>query len=112
MKRDTFTQRNEILQEDSFSAARWTALLAGGAITLLGLTRKSATRIALLGTGATIAALSFRNTSEQAATKDYAEASIIVGIPQGRAYSYWRDFGNLPNFMHHLKSVQVIDPRH
>lgn len=33
--------------------------------------------------------------------------SIIVNAPAEEVYSYWRDFENLPRFMHYLESVTV-----
>ncbi|MES2458747.1 MAG: SRPBCC family protein [Bacteroidota bacterium] len=33
---------------------------------------------------------------------------ITVNIPKDKAYSYWRDFSNLPRFMKHLKSVEEL----
>lgn len=37
--------------------------------------------------------------------------SIAVNRPQEELYRFWRDFSNLPRFMYHLESVQVIDDR-
>ena len=33
-------------------------------------------------------------------------ASITVNRPSDEVYRFWRDFGNLPRFMHHLESVR------
>jgi uncharacterized membrane protein len=35
--------------------------------------------------------------------------SITVDRPRGDVYGYWRDFTNLPRFMHHLETVEVLD---
>lgn len=35
--------------------------------------------------------------------------SITIGLPASEIYAFWRDFANLPQFMAHLKSVEVID---
>jgi uncharacterized membrane protein len=35
--------------------------------------------------------------------------SITVDRPRAELYAYWRDFTNLPRFMHHLESVEVLD---
>jgi len=35
--------------------------------------------------------------------------SITVDRPRAELYAFWRDFANLPQFMHHLESVQVLD---
>src|SRR5690606_18126035 len=37
--------------------------------------------------------------------------SITINRPADELYRYWRNFENLPNFMLHLKDVQVLDQR-
>lgn len=37
--------------------------------------------------------------------------SITIGRPPDELYRFWRDFRNLPQFMEHLESVQVLDER-
>ena len=37
--------------------------------------------------------------------------SITIGKPQEEVYRFWRDLQNLPRFMSHLDSVEVIDER-
>jgi uncharacterized membrane protein len=37
------------------------------------------------------------------------EKSITVNRPPAEVYQFWRDFENLPRFMSHLESVQVLD---
>jgi uncharacterized membrane protein len=37
--------------------------------------------------------------------------SISINRPREEVYRYWRDFQNLPRFMYHLESVQVLDER-
>jgi uncharacterized membrane protein len=37
--------------------------------------------------------------------------AITVNRPAGEVYRFWRDFRNLPRFMHHVESVQVADDR-
>jgi uncharacterized membrane protein len=37
--------------------------------------------------------------------------SIVVNKPAEALYNFWHDFQNLPTFMYHLQSVQVIDER-
>lgn len=38
--------------------------------------------------------------------------AITVNRPVEEVYNFWRDFQNLPRFMHHLESVQKLDERH
>ncbi len=35
--------------------------------------------------------------------------TITVERPRGDVYGHWRDFTNLPGFMHHLEEVRVLD---
>ncbi len=35
--------------------------------------------------------------------------AVTIGHPAEELYSFWRDFTNLPRFMNHLESVQVLD---
>src|SRR3954469_13579935 len=98
---------------DAGSSAKFAALLAGLGIAALGLTRKSATRAAMLATGGTIASFALRDGSVSSSQSvSFAESSIIVNVPRQRVFAFWRDFQNLPLFMNHLKSIQVSDPRH
>lgn len=39
------------------------------------------------------------------------KSAITVGRPVGEVYGFWRNFENLPRFMSHLESVQVLDGR-
>jgi uncharacterized membrane protein len=37
--------------------------------------------------------------------------AVTIQASRDEAYSYWRDFANLPRFMRHLEDVRVIDDR-
>ena len=37
--------------------------------------------------------------------------SVVVNRPPDQLYSFWRDFENLPDFMNHVISVNVLDER-
>jgi uncharacterized membrane protein len=39
------------------------------------------------------------------------KSTITVGRPVSEVYAFWRNFENLPRFMSHLESVQVVDAR-
>jgi uncharacterized membrane protein len=41
----------------------------------------------------------------------HVEKSITINRSPAEIYQFWRNFENLPRFMSHLKSVQVIDER-
>ena len=36
--------------------------------------------------------------------------SLTIGRPPAEVFHFWRDFQNLPRFMVHLQSVEVLDP--
>ena len=38
------------------------------------------------------------------------ERSVIVERARNELYGFWRNFENLPRFMNHLESVEIIDP--
>ncbi len=38
------------------------------------------------------------------------DASIRINRPRQEVYWFWRDFSNLPQFMKHLKSVEITGP--
>ncbi len=37
------------------------------------------------------------------------KSAVTVGRPVGEVYGFWRNFENLPRFMSHLETVQVLD---
>ena len=39
------------------------------------------------------------------------KSSVTISRPIGEVYGFWRNFENLPRFMSHLQSVQVLDGR-
>jgi uncharacterized membrane protein len=48
---------------------------------------------------------------ERRGSKRLVRRSITVNKPVEEAYAFWRDLENLPRFMQHLESVEVIDDR-
>ena len=50
------------------------------------------------------------NVGEAAGTKEVTKA-ITVNRSPDEVYRFWRNFENLPQFMSHLESVQVLDDR-
>lgn len=89
--------------------------LTGGALAALGLSRRSASGIplALLGgvlvyRGATGKWPMARAVAGEPAT---FRKAITIGREPAEIYAFWRDFANLPKFMQHLESVQVLDGR-
>jgi uncharacterized membrane protein len=48
---------------------------------------------------------------ERRGNRRLVRRSITVDRPADEAFRFWRDFANLPRFMQHLESVEVIDDR-
>jgi uncharacterized membrane protein len=112
------------------NAERWASVLAGGAIAVAGLRAGSLTGLfgaalggALLYRGLSghcpaYSALGFDTADhEGAAPEDYfsrgihVEESMTINRTPWDLYLFWRNFDNLPRFMHHVKSVKVIDEK-
>jgi uncharacterized membrane protein len=87
-----------------FSLQPWEILLGGGALALLGMTRRSKAGIALAAAGGLVA---LSSTRFQKTSMSTAEASFTINCSPEEAYNFWRNFENLPHFMHHLESVRV-----
>lgn len=98
---------------------RWISLFAGGALAILGLSRKSlsGTALAALGgafvyRGATARCPVYRklgiSTATEGGTELALERSITVHRPRLEVYQFFHNFENLPRFMKHLKFVTVL----
>lgn len=102
---------------------RWASLLGGGALLIYGLTRRSWGGLSLAAAGG---GLLYRgamghcpvyqalgvDTAGEAKQGIHVEKAVTINRPMEELYRFWRDFENLPRFMHHLKSVTVSDERH
>lgn len=105
---------------------RWASLLGGGALVLLGLSRRTpgSLALALLGGGLVYRGASGRcpiyttlglNTAEHHPASTTIAAgegikvtrSVLVLRPAAELYRYWRNFENLPRIMRHLQSVEM-----
>lgn len=104
-------------------AERYGTLLTGGAMILLGLKQRSlrGALLALAGGG-----LAYQGVTAQKSLSDTVSNAVGQSLELGKSkqvektitisnktpaelYKIWRNFENLPKFMKHLKSVQVID---
>jgi uncharacterized membrane protein len=86
---------------------RWSAWIGGGAIALLGLSRRSKAGVAVAAAGGLLAFLGSRAGARQ--REIIARSSMLVNCSPEEAYRFWRTFENLPQFMHHLESVSIQD---
>lgn len=90
-------------------ASRWGALAAGSALAILGLTRRSKTGLALAVGGGLLAVAGSRlNTLPSHLV---ASSTMQINCSPQQAFELWRNFENLPLFMHHLDSVSVLGDR-
>jgi uncharacterized membrane protein len=89
------------------TALRWSALMGGGALAVLGLSRRSKAGLAAAAAGGVLA---YAGTRVNAQPRDIiARSSILVNCSPREAYQFWRNFENLPQFMRHLESVTVLE---
>lgn len=88
---------------------RWGAMLGGGALAVLGLSRKSKPGIALAAAGGLLA---YRGAILDSAQQEFhAESSFVIACTAEKAYQFWRNFENLPRFMRNLESVRITGDR-
>jgi len=89
---------------------RWGALIAGGSLTLLGLSRRSASGLALAAAGG---ALVYAGARTKLPDHFEAASSLLLNCTPEEAFRLWRNFKDLPLFMYHLESVtQIGDGRY
>lgn len=97
---------------------RWASVIGGGAMVLMGLRERSlrGALMAVAGGG-----LAFHGATGQKNLKDTVtdavganksikvEKTVTINRSAEELYNFWHNFENLPTFMKHLQSVQVID---
>ncbi|HEY3056166.1 MAG TPA: SRPBCC family protein [Thermoanaerobaculia bacterium] len=121
------TEETEINVADG---ERWLSVIAGSALAAYGLKRRSIPGLVLAGLGG---ALVWRGATGHSLLYEALGVSTApdrgdqVSVPYGhgirveksvtinstpeKLYSFWRNFENLPRFMDHLQSVEVIDDK-
>lgn len=88
---------------------RWGAMVGGGAVALLGLSRRSKSGVALAAAGGLLA---YRGATLNPDQQEFhAESSFAIECSPEKAFQFWRNFENLPRFMRNLESVKVLDNR-
>jgi uncharacterized membrane protein len=88
------------------TAFRWGALITGGALTLIGLSKRSKSGVAIAAAGGL---LSFAGAKAGVRQREMmASSSILLNCTPEQAYQFWSNFENLPLFMRHLESVTLI----
>ncbi|HET9183169.1 MAG TPA: SRPBCC family protein [Candidatus Angelobacter sp.] len=102
------TEPNALRTRSRFSAhaLRWGALVGGGVLAALGLTRRSKTGFVLAGGGGILAYAGSRVKSSPA--HFVASSTMQVNCSPQQAYEFWHNFENLPLFMRHLDNVSIL----
>lgn len=115
-------ETQKIKQNPNHSAGeieRWASLVGGGALVLMGLKDRSLRGVlmAIAGSG-----LVYQGATEENPIKKVKEAvglesiikvekTVTIDKSPAELYEYWHNFENLPTFMKHLQSVQIIDEK-
>jgi len=116
-------------------AERWLSLIGGSSLVAYGLARRNSAGFglaalggSLLWRGATGHCPMYQTLGVNTAERGYAKGTgsragvpyelgirvdheVSINKPVSELYSFWRELSNLPKFMDHLQSVQVIDDR-
>lgn len=109
---------------------RLATVISGGALTVLGISKRTPAgwAMALLGGGLIYRSVTGHCGLYQALGIDHAhngssrasvkqgqgikiEQSMTINKSPGELFHFWRNFENLPRFMNHLLSVEVIDSK-
>jgi uncharacterized membrane protein len=114
------TQSQNSSEDQANQTERWTSLVGGSALVLMGIRQRSlpGALMAVVGGGLIYQGATQRSTVQQAkkalGTKQNikVEKTVTINKSAEELYRYWRNFENLPTFMKHIKSVNVIDERH
>jgi len=99
---------------------RWASIVGGSSMVLMGLQQRSLRGIltAIAGGG-----LAYHGATADKSLQDKVtdatginkairvEKTVTINKSAEELYNYWHNFENLPNFMKHVKSVQVLDMR-
>lgn len=100
-------------------AERWASMIGGGWLALSGLRRNSLLGLLMVALGGDLiyrgltahcsvyASLGVNTAKGDGKIK--VERSITIDKSPEEIYSFWRNFENLPRFMKHLKTVDVLD---
>jgi len=109
---------------------RWVSVVAGAALAAYGLKMRSIPGLvigaiggALIHRGATGHCMVYESMGVTTAAEEddgsnvsipygkgvRVEKSVTINAPQEQVYAFWRNFENLPRFMHNLESVEVHD---
>lgn len=98
---------SDISNSSSLTSARRVApVIAGTAIALFGLSRRSKSGVALAVAGGALAYAGARGNQQEEPL--IAGGSVLINCSREEAYNRYRRFEDLPTFMNHLESVEKI----
>lgn len=118
-------QNNELLQGIKLDDVKRALPLAGAALILLGLVRRSPLSVLLAAVGGGLVYQGLTNGSLKNVSYEKGmptqqtlaqgqgfriEETIVVNRSREDLYRFWRNFENLPRVMRYLDSVKVINP--
>jgi uncharacterized membrane protein len=89
------------------TAFRWGALITGGALALIGLSKRSKSGVAIATAGGLLSYAGAKVGTQQ--RELIARSSILLNCTPEEAYQFWSKFENLPLFMRHLESVTLLE---
>jgi uncharacterized membrane protein len=98
---------------------RWIPVIVGGALAAYGLKKRSVPGFLLSAIGGALVwhgvtrrpEENERNVSVPYGRGVRVEKSVTINAPPEEVYGFWRNFENLPRFMHNLEAVEVHDAR-
>ncbi|MBD1844614.1 SRPBCC family protein [Cyanobacteria bacterium FACHB-63] len=97
---------------------KWASIVGGSAMVLFGLQKRSLRGVLTAIAGGSLAY--HGATAEKSLTDKVSDAvglnkamkvekTVTINKSAEELYSYWRNFGNLPTFMKHVKSITVSE---
>jgi uncharacterized membrane protein len=120
-------------QKNVNNPERWVSVVVGSALAAYGLKRRSGSGIALSALGGAlvlrgasgfcavynalgISSNGHEQSEERQVSVPYGrgvrvEKAVTINAPPEQIYSFWRNFENLPRFMHNLEAVECHDSR-
>ena len=120
----------DISDRNVADAERWISTIFGSALAAYGLKSRSGGGLALAALGGVMvfrgatghcpfyASLGVSTVDEGGDQVSVAygrgirvEKSVTINAPRSEVYAFWRNFANLPRFMHNLESVEVRDSK-
>lgn len=111
---------NQTEQQGMTDTEKWASIVGGGAMVLYGLQKRSLRGILTAIAGGGLAyhgATAERSLGEKVADATgvnkaiNVEKTVTIQKSPEELYSYWRNLANLPTFMKHVRSINVIDDK-